>query len=112
MLSRRISTRPTAAITIAVAASAFAVAAAAFAGAGTNDEAFIAKIKDAGVTFSSPEAAVRQGHQVCRELAGGKDDTEVAADILSQTGLTSAQATYFVAAASNTYCPQYARRTV
>jgi hypothetical protein len=97
-----------------IAATAIGVAAvglAAFAGAGTAaattpDDAFIAQMKGQGVTFSSPQEAVREGHQVCKELAAGKTGTDVANEILSQTDLTTKQAAYFVVNATNVYCPQ------
>jgi hypothetical protein len=103
------SPRITAAITTAIggAAIGLAVATAGTAGASTTDDAFIAQMKAVGVTFSSPQAAVAQGHQVCKELASGKTGTEIANEVLSQTDLTSKQAAYFVVDATKAYCPQY-----
>lgn len=104
------SPRITAAIATAAggAALGLAVASAGMAGANTIDDAFIAQMKAAGVTFSSPQAAVRQGHQVCQELATGKTGTQIANEVLSQTNLTSKQAAYFVVDATKAYCPEYA----
>jgi len=77
------------------------------AGANTTDDAFIAQMKAVGVTFSSPEIAVKDAHQVCKELAGGTTGTEVANEVISQTDLSSKQAAIFVVNATQTYCPQF-----
>ncbi|MCV7076115.1 DUF732 domain-containing protein [Mycobacterium szulgai] len=104
------SPRITAALTTAVgaAAVALAVATAGAASASAADDTFISQMQSIGVSFSSPQAAVQQGHQVCTELAAGKTGTEIANEVLSQTNLTSKQAAYFVVYATKDYCPQYA----
>ncbi|EUA12890.1 hypothetical protein I546_2068 [Mycobacterium kansasii 732] len=65
-------------------------------------------MESVGVTFSSPQAAVEGGHQVCTELAAGETGAQIAKEILSQTNLTSKQAAYYVVYATKYYCPQYA----
>nr|WP_244975671.1 DUF732 domain-containing protein [Mycobacterium kubicae] len=104
------SPRITASITTALGAAAIglAVASAGSAGASTTDDAFIARMKAVGVTFSSTEAAARDGRHVCSELASGKSGTQVATEVLNQTDLTSKQAAYLVVNATNAYCPEYA----
>ncbi|MCV7195976.1 DUF732 domain-containing protein [Mycobacterium angelicum] len=104
------SPRITAALTTAVGAAAvgLAVATAGAASASSADDTFISQMQSIGVSFSSPQAAVQQGHQVCKELAAGKTGTEIANEVLSQTNLTSKQAAYFVVYATKDYCPQYA----
>ncbi|SOJ56562.1 hypothetical protein MSIMFB_04040 [Mycobacterium simulans] len=104
------SSRTTAALTTTVGAAAvgLAVATAGTAAASTTDDAFIAQMKAVGITFSSPQAAVAQGHQVCRELATGKTGGQIAQEVLSQTNLTTKQAASFVVDATKAYCPQYA----
>lgn len=74
----------------------------------TADDAFISQMDNLGISFSSPAEAVREGHQVCRELASGKTGTDVASEVLKQTNLSSHQAAYFVVDATKAYCPQYA----
>jgi hypothetical protein len=76
--------------------------------ASTTDDAFIAQMKAMGVTFSSPQIAVKDAHQVCKELAAGESGTDVAAQVVSQTDLSPKQAAFFVVDATNAYCPQYA----
>jgi len=103
-----ISPRITAAVTTAIGAAAvgLAVATAGAAGASTVDDAFITEMRGIGVTFTSPQEAVKEGHQVCTELASGKTGTDVATEVLSQTNLTTKQAAYFVVDATKAYCPQ------
>lgn len=103
-----ISPRLTAAVTTAIGAAAagLAVATAGAAGASTADDAFITEMRALGVTFSTPQEAVNEGHQVCRELAAGKTGTDVATEVLSQTNLTTKQAAYFVVDATQAHCPQ------
>ncbi|WP_425518466.1 DUF732 domain-containing protein [Mycobacterium spongiae] len=105
-----ISSRVIAAFTTAVGASAIglAVATAGTASANTTDEEFLAQMRAIGVSFSSPQAAGQQGQQVCGELAAGKNGTDIAEEVLSQTDLTAKQAAYFVVDATRAYCPEYA----
>jgi Protein of unknown function (DUF732) len=65
-------------------------------------------MKAMGVTFSSPSTAVKDGHQVCKQLASGKSGTDIAARVVSMTDLTPKQAAFFVVDATNAYCPEYA----
>jgi hypothetical protein len=76
------------------------------AGANTTDDVFIAQMSAVGVTFSSPQTAVKDAHLVCKELAGGSTGTEIANDVVKQTDL-SPKAAVFVVNATQTYCPQY-----
>ncbi len=105
MFSHRIITAATTAIG-ATAIGLSAVATAGTAGASTTDDAFIAQMNSLGISFTSPQEAVKEGHQVCMELAAGKSGTDVAKEVLSQTDLTSKQAAYFVVDATKAYCPQ------
>jgi hypothetical protein len=102
------SPRITAAITTAIGAAAvgLAVATAGGASATTVDDAFITEMRALGISFSSPQEAIKDGHQVCRELNAGKSGTDVAREVLSQTDLTTKQAAYFVVDATKAYCPQ------
>jgi Protein of unknown function (DUF732) len=103
------SPRITAAVITAIGAAAvgLAVATAGAAGATTADDAFIAQMTSLDVSFSSPQEAVKEGHQVCMELGTGKTGTDVAKEVLSQTDLTTKQAAYFVVDATKDFCPQY-----
>jgi hypothetical protein len=107
MFSLRITTVATTAI------GAAAIGLAAFAGAGTAaastpDDTFLAQMKGLGVTFNSPQEAVREGHVVCTKLAAGKTGLDVFHEVLSQTHLTARQAAHFVIDATDAYCPELA----
>jgi len=107
MFSHRITTVASTAIGAAAIGLA-AVATAGTAGATTAEDAFIAQMHSLGISFTSPQEAVKEGHQVCSELAAGKTGTDIAAEVLSQTDLTTKQAASFVVGATKTYCPQLA----
>lgn len=109
MLSQRLTTITTAAIGTAVIGLG-AVVTAAPAAANSADDAFIAQMTALGISFSSPQETVRQGHQVCRALISGKTESDVATDLRNKTNLTPTQVAYFVVDASNAYCPRLASR--
>jgi predicted amidohydrolase len=101
--------RITAAVTTATGAAAvgLAVATAGAAAAGTVDDAFITQMTNRGIAFSSPQQAVNQGHQVCTELAAGKNAAAITIETMDRAHLTPRQAGYFVSAAAKAYCPQF-----
>lgn len=105
MFSHRITTVASTAIGAAAIGLA-AMAAAGTAGASTTDDAFITQMKSLDISFTSPQEAVKEGHQVCMELAAGKTGTDIAKEVLSQTDLTTKQAAFFVVDATKAYCPQ------
>lgn len=92
----------TAAIGVAALATAGTVAASA------ADDAFISQMTAVGIAFTSPQEAVRAGHQVCKELAAGKTEADIAVEIRSQTQLSPKQVAFLVVDASNIYCPRLA----
>jgi Protein of unknown function (DUF732) len=102
------SPRITAAVTTAIGAAAIglAVATASTAGATATDDDFISQMTSMGISFPSAQEAVKEGHQVCRELAAGKTGVDVGREVLSQTDLTTKQAAYFVVDATKAYCPE------
>jgi hypothetical protein len=105
MFSNRITKIATTAIG-ATAMGLTALAAAGAAGASSTDDAFIAQMRDRGIYFTSPQAGVKEGQQVCKELSAGKIGTDIAQEVLSQTDLSPKQAAYFVIGATKTYCPE------
>jgi hypothetical protein len=73
----------------------------------TPDQAFLAQMSSLGISFPSPQEAVRQGHQVCVELSAGRAPMGVALDVFHRTNLPPKQAAAFVKAATKAYCPQF-----
>lgn len=98
--------------TTAIGTAAIGLAAIGFAGTAearvvkSLDESFLTEMQSLGISFPSPQEAVRSGHQVCIQLAAGNAGTDVTAQIARQTNLTSGQATQLVNVATNVYCPQ------
>ncbi|CQD19178.1 hypothetical protein BN1232_04471 [Mycobacterium lentiflavum] len=107
MFTRRINTIASTIIG-AAAIGIVAVGTAGTAGATTTEDAFLAQMDKLGISFSSPADAIKDGHKVCQELAAGKTGTDIAAEILQQTDLTSHQAAYFVVDATHAFCPALA----
>ncbi|OBG22816.1 DUF732 domain-containing protein [Mycobacterium sp. 852002-51057_SCH5723018] len=104
------SPRITAAVATAIGAAAVGLAVAGAAAAGTVDDAFVAQMKSHGIAFSSPDQAVNQGHQVCTELAAGKNAAAITIETMDRAHLNPRQAGYFVGAAAQAYCPQFSVR--
>jgi hypothetical protein len=94
---------------IAIGAAVVGLGTAAQAGATTAvspDEVFIAQISNVGISFTSPQEAIRSGHSVCAALAAGRNGGDIAREILSESNLTPRLAALFVIDATQAYCPQ------
>lgn len=77
--------------------------------ADTNDNKFLAMLRSEGITdHVSPTHAIEAGHLVCQKLDGGMTPTQVANDVLNSSVMPAYHCGYFVGAAINVYCPQYA----
>jgi hypothetical protein len=107
MLSHRLTTIATVAIGTA-ALGLGGLATAGTAAASRIDDAFISQMTAVGISFDSPQEAVRAGRQVCRELASGKTEADLAVELRTRGNLTPNQAAYLVVDASNAYCPRLA----
>jgi Protein of unknown function (DUF732) len=94
----------------AVAAAALGVggfAAAGTASAGTVDDAFLADIYSAGITYTSPQAALANAQAVCEELGSGQSVGAIGSQILANTNLTTSRAAVFIVDSLPAYCPRY-----
>lgn len=107
MLSHRLNTIATVAIATA-AIGLGGLATAGTAAASGIDDAFIGQMTAVGISFASPQEAVRAGRQVCTELRAGKTEADIAVELRNQRNLTPKQAAYLVVDASNAYCPRFA----
>ncbi len=75
--------------------------------AGSDDVGFLATVRDAGITYSSPDRAIAFGKQVCGWIGSGKPGPEVVQNLQSNNpGMTADHATLFVAISAKYYCPQ------
>ena len=76
--------------------------------ADTNDTKFIALLNSEGITdHVSAAHAIEAAHNVCSKLDNGESPTEVASDVIDNSGLPAYHSGYFVGAAIKVYCPQY-----
>lgn len=71
------------------------------------DDAFLNAVKGKGINFSSPQAAILAGHQVCDELDQGRHKADVANDLAKGGNLDGYHAGYFVGLSVAAYCPRH-----
>jgi Protein of unknown function (DUF732) len=72
------------------------------------DTNFLNALQSKGITFASGQAAVIAGHQVCDGLDGGRASSDVANDIMQQSGLDGYHAGFFVGVSIAAFCPRHA----
>lgn len=94
---------------VAVALSTTALISAAPAAADGIDDAFVAALRNYGITVNDPDAAVARGRAVCAGLDSGQDSGVQAMRLWSDPALTMSarQAGFFVGVSVAAYCPQY-----
>ncbi len=89
----------------AVVAAAVGMAAPACADAG--DDAFLASLQAAGITYPDPGRVIAAGKWVCQAAGQGTPMVDIVKTIQSRTaGLHGDNAAKFTAIAANVYCPQ------
>jgi hypothetical protein len=74
--------------------------------ADSTDDAFLATVKAAGITFPDPERAIGAGRWVCKMANQGNQLADVVKTVEARNpGLSEENAAKFAAIAANTYCP-------
>ncbi len=71
------------------------------------DNAFVTAVKNKGIQFASPQAAIVAGHEVCDELDLGKQKSDIASEVMANSNLDGYRAGYFIGASVAAYCPRY-----
>jgi opacity protein-like surface antigen len=71
------------------------------------DNVFVATVKAHGIDFASPQAAIIAGHEVCDELDLGKQKSDVASEMMTNSNLDGYRAGFFVGVSVAAYCPRY-----
>ncbi len=71
------------------------------------DNAFVTAVKNKGIQFASPQAAIVAGHEVCDELDLGKQKSDIANEVMTNSNLDGYRAGYFIGASVAAYCPRY-----
>lgn len=75
--------------------------------ADSSDDAFLATVHAAGLTYSDPEQAITSGKSVCTLVSEGSQLADVVRMIqMLNRGLQGDDASRFAAIAANSYCPQ------
>lgn len=72
------------------------------------DVNFLSALKSKGINFASPQAAIIAGHEVCDELDLGRQKSDVASDVMSNSNLDGYHAGFFVGASVGAFCPRHA----
>lgn len=79
--------------------------------ANTQDDRFLAIVKQLNVPMNSPEEAIAAGHGICDKVAAGKiEPARTVRSILAQltsNGLEKGVAVNLIRGAVDVYCPQY-----
>lgn len=74
------------------------------------DTVFLAALDRADVHMVTRDAAINQGHVICRALQAGHSPAEITAKITDLSpGVSQQQVSQVVDAAIDVYCPQYQR---
>ena len=71
------------------------------------DNAFLNAVKAHGIDFASAQAAIVAGHEVCDELDTGKQESDVASTMMTNSNLDGYRAGFFVGVAVAAYCPRH-----
>jgi hypothetical protein len=71
------------------------------------DSSFLNALQSKQINFASGQAAVIAGHQVCDALDGGRPSSEVANDVMQQSGLDGYHAGFFVGVSIAAFCPRH-----
>jgi uncharacterized protein DUF732 len=76
--------------------------------AGSSDEAeFLASLRSAGVTYTTPAGAVKFAKAVCESMGKGERGPQMLDELQSENpGLTADHASSFLAIAAKFYCPE------
>jgi hypothetical protein len=71
------------------------------------DNLFVTAVKNKGIEFASPQAAIVAGHEVCDELDLGKQKSDIASEVMTNSNLDGYRAGFFIGASVAAYCPRY-----
>ena len=75
--------------------------------ADSDDDAFLAALTNAGITYHDPEHAIKAGQKVCDLANSGTSQLDIIRDIRDlNPGFTVTSAAKFAKAAASVYCPE------
>jgi len=61
------------------------------------------------LTFAARQAAIAAGHEVCDELDQGRQASDVANNVMTQTDLDAYHAGFFVGVSIAAFCPRHSQ---
>ena len=70
---------------------------------------FLGALSSRGITFAARQAAIAAGHEVCDELDQGRQASDVANNVMTQTDLDGYHAGFFVGASIAAFCPRHSQ---
>lgn len=70
---------------------------------------FLGALSSRGITFAAGQAAVAAGHEVCDELDQGRQASDVANNVMTQTDLDGYHAGFFVGVSIAAFCPRHSQ---
>ncbi|ETB09281.1 hypothetical protein O972_13215 [Mycobacterium avium subsp. avium 10-9275] len=74
--------------------------------ADSDDDAFLAALNKAGITYPDPTRAIRAGQKVCDLAGSGTTELDIIRDVHElNPAFSTAKAALFVQAAAGAYCP-------
>nr|WP_231117910.1 DUF732 domain-containing protein [Mycobacterium colombiense] len=74
--------------------------------ADSDDDAFLAALNKAGITYQSPDRAIKAGQKVCDLAKSGTTEADIVKDLHElNPAFTMGKAAEFVQAAASVYCP-------
>ena len=94
----------------AIVLSAVALLSAVPASADSTDEAFIAALTKNGISITDRDAATALGQSVCDGFDRHEKSSFLAMKLMTASGLSLKQSSFFVGLSVSAYCPQFAGR--
>jgi Protein of unknown function (DUF732) len=70
---------------------------------------FLGALSSRGITFAARQAAIAAGHEVCDELDQGRQASDVANNVMTQTDLDGYHAGFFVGVSIAAFCPRHSQ---
>jgi Protein of unknown function (DUF732) len=74
-----------------------------------NSSNFLGALTSRGITFASGQAAIAAGREVCDELDQGKQASDVANEVMTQSNLDGYHAGFFVGVSIAAICPRHSQ---
>ncbi len=68
---------------------------------------FLGALSSREITFASAQAAIVAGHEVCDELDQGRQASDVANDVITESHLDGYHAGFFVGVSIAAFCPRH-----